>query len=65
MKLRAARNKAAKAMKADTAAAQKTEKPATQVAGDEARVKWKKVLIYAAIACCNGTGDVMLKRGMV
>jgi len=33
MKLRAARNKAAKAMKADTAA-QKPEKPATQVAGD-------------------------------
>src|SRR5216683_3046372 len=33
MKLRAARNKAAKAMKADTAAQQKTEKPATQVAG--------------------------------
>src|ERR1700757_294659 len=31
MKLRAARNKAAKAMKADTAAAQKNEKPATQV----------------------------------
>lgn len=27
-------------------------------------MKWKKVLIYAAIACCNGTGDVMLKRGM-
>jgi drug/metabolite transporter (DMT)-like permease len=27
-------------------------------------VKLKKVLIYAAIACCNGTGDVMLKRGM-
>jgi uncharacterized membrane protein len=27
-------------------------------------VKWKKLLIYAAIACCNGTGDVMLKRGM-
>jgi hypothetical protein len=33
MKLRAARNKAAKAMKADTAA-QKTDKPATQAAGD-------------------------------
>jgi drug/metabolite transporter (DMT)-like permease len=28
------------------------------------RVKLKKVLIYLAIACCNGTGDVMLKRGM-
>ena len=28
------------------------------------RVKLKKVLIYAAIACCNGLGDVMLKRGM-
>jgi drug/metabolite transporter (DMT)-like permease len=27
-------------------------------------VKLKKVLIYAAIACCNGFGDVMLKRGM-
>lgn len=27
-------------------------------------MKLKKVLIYAAIACCNGTGDVMLKRGM-
>lgn len=24
----------------------------------------KKALIYAAIACCNGFGDVMLKRGM-
>lgn len=24
----------------------------------------KKVLIYAAITCCNGMGDVMLKRGM-
>ena len=34
MKLRAARNKAAKEMKANTAATQKTEKPATQVAGD-------------------------------
>ena len=22
------------------------------------------VLIYLAIACCNGTGDVLLKRGM-
>ncbi|HEY7404328.1 MAG TPA: DMT family transporter [Candidatus Angelobacter sp.] len=27
-------------------------------------MKLKKVLIYMAIACCNGTGDVMLKRGM-
>jgi len=27
-------------------------------------VTFKKVLIYAAIACCNGFGDVMLKRGM-
>lgn len=27
-------------------------------------VKLKTVLIYAAIACCNGLGDVMLKRGM-
>ncbi len=27
-------------------------------------MKLKRVLIYAAIACCNGTGDVMLKRGM-
>jgi len=27
-------------------------------------VKLKKVFIYLAIACCNGTGDVMLKRGM-
>ncbi|HET9285189.1 MAG TPA: DMT family transporter [Candidatus Angelobacter sp.] len=27
-------------------------------------MKLKKVLIYLAIACCNGTGDVMLKRGM-
>jgi len=27
-------------------------------------VKFKKVLIYLAIACCNGAGDVMLKRGM-
>jgi drug/metabolite transporter (DMT)-like permease len=27
-------------------------------------VKLKKVLIYAAIACCNGLGDVILKRGM-
>jgi len=27
-------------------------------------VKLKKTLIYLAIACCNGTGDVMLKRGM-
>ena len=24
----------------------------------------KKSLIYLAIACCNGTGDVLLKRGM-
>jgi drug/metabolite transporter (DMT)-like permease len=28
------------------------------------RVKLKKTLIYLAIACCNGTGDVLLKRGM-
>src|SRR5215467_3133252 len=28
------------------------------------RVKLKKILIYLAIACCNGTGDVLLKRGM-
>jgi drug/metabolite transporter (DMT)-like permease len=28
------------------------------------RVKLKKILIYLAIACCNGAGDVMLKRGM-
>lgn len=27
-------------------------------------VKLKIVLIYAAIACCNGLGDVILKRGM-
>jgi drug/metabolite transporter (DMT)-like permease len=27
-------------------------------------VNFKKVLIYLAIACCNGTGDVLLKRGM-
>jgi drug/metabolite transporter (DMT)-like permease len=27
-------------------------------------VKLKKVFIYLAIACCNGTGDVLLKRGM-
>jgi drug/metabolite transporter (DMT)-like permease len=27
-------------------------------------VKLKTVLIYAAIACCNGLGDVILKRGM-
>ena len=28
------------------------------------RVKFKKIFIYLAIACCNGTGDVLLKRGM-
>lgn len=27
-------------------------------------MKWKKILVYLAITCCNGTGDVMLKRGM-
>jgi drug/metabolite transporter (DMT)-like permease len=27
-------------------------------------VKLKNCLIYLAIACCNGTGDVLLKRGM-
>jgi drug/metabolite transporter (DMT)-like permease len=27
-------------------------------------LNWKKIFIYMAIACCNGTGDVMLKRGM-
>jgi drug/metabolite transporter (DMT)-like permease len=27
-------------------------------------LKPKKILIYLAIACCNGTGDVLLKRGM-
>lgn len=27
-------------------------------------VKLKTFLIYAAIACCNGLGDVILKRGM-
>ncbi|HZU32854.1 MAG TPA: DMT family transporter [Candidatus Angelobacter sp.] len=27
-------------------------------------MKLKKILIYLAIACCNGTGDVLLKRGM-
>jgi len=27
-------------------------------------VTLKKSLIYLAIACCNGTGDVLLKRGM-
>jgi drug/metabolite transporter (DMT)-like permease len=27
-------------------------------------VKFKKIFIYLAIACCNGTGDVLLKRGM-
>ncbi|HKV92748.1 MAG TPA: DMT family transporter [Candidatus Angelobacter sp.] len=32
--------------------------------GTDPCVKLKKVLIYLAIACCNGTGDVMLKRGM-
>jgi drug/metabolite transporter (DMT)-like permease len=32
--------------------------------GANFRVKLKKVLIYLAIACCNGTGDVLLKRGM-
>jgi drug/metabolite transporter (DMT)-like permease len=28
------------------------------------RVKFKKIFIYLAIACCNGVGDVLLKRGM-
>ena len=28
------------------------------------RVKFKKIFIYLAIACCNGAGDVLLKRGM-
>src|SRR5215831_5933514 len=28
------------------------------------RVKLKKIFIYLAIACCNGAGDVLLKRGM-
>lgn len=28
-------------------------------------MKLKKVLIYLAIACCNGLGDVILKRGML
>src|SRR5262249_29318218 len=28
------------------------------------RVKLKKIFIYLAIACCNGPGDVLLKRGM-
>lgn len=28
-------------------------------------MKFRKVLIYGAIACCNGMGDVMLKRGMM
>jgi drug/metabolite transporter (DMT)-like permease len=28
-------------------------------------MKLKNVLIYLAIACCNGFGDVMLKRGML
>jgi len=27
-------------------------------------VKLKKIFIYLAIACCNGAGDVLLKRGM-
>lgn len=27
-------------------------------------MKFKKIFIYLAIACCNGTGDVLLKRGM-
>lgn len=27
-------------------------------------MNFKKILIYLAIACCNGTGDVLLKRGM-
>ena len=27
-------------------------------------MKAKKILVYLAIACCNGTGDVLLKRGM-
>jgi drug/metabolite transporter (DMT)-like permease len=27
-------------------------------------VKFKKIFIYLAIACCNGTGDVLLNRGM-
>src|ERR1700686_1958310 len=30
----------------------------------DVRVKPKKLFIYLAIACCNGTGDVLLKRGM-
>jgi drug/metabolite transporter (DMT)-like permease len=33
-------------------------------APDGCRLKPKKILIYLAIACCNGTGDVLLKRGM-
>lgn len=28
-------------------------------------MKLKNALIYLAIACCNGFGDVMLKRGML
>jgi drug/metabolite transporter (DMT)-like permease len=27
-------------------------------------LKAKKILVYLAIACCNGAGDVLLKRGM-
>lgn len=37
--------------------------PAMRVS-DGCRLKPKKILIYLAIACCNGTGDVLLKRGM-
>jgi uncharacterized membrane protein len=32
--------------------------------GRALEVKLKKIFIYLAIACCNGTGDVLLKRGM-
>ena len=30
----------------------------------DCRVTLKKSLVYLAIACCNGAGDVLLKRGM-
>lgn len=38
--------------------------PAASGLRADIRVKFKKIFIYLAIACCNGTGDVLLKRGM-
>src|SRR5260221_14495066 len=38
--------------------------PGTHGLQADIRVKFKKIFIYLAIACCNGTGDVLLKRGM-